>query len=87
MHLGKRTRKKIYEKKKEGSNCSKFPAPVELCWQNKKNFNLGIGITKVGNTYKHMIRKQRNLLDAKIRNALVKCFEEIKRLARSFPLF
>jgi hypothetical protein len=71
--------KKIYEKKKEGSNCSKFPAPVELCRQNKNIF-----ITKVDNI--NMIRKQRNLL-AKIRNALVKCFEEIKRLARSFPLF
>jgi hypothetical protein len=33
-----------------------------------------------------MIRKQRNILDAKMKNALVKCFEEIKRLARSFPL-
>jgi hypothetical protein len=28
-----------------------------------------------------MIRKQRNFLDAKRKNALVKCFEEIKRLA------
>jgi hypothetical protein len=35
-------------------------------------------ITKVGNI--HMIRKQRNLLDAKMKYALVKCFEEIKRL-------
>jgi hypothetical protein len=34
-----------------------------------------------------MIQKQRNLLDAKMKNALVKCFEEIKRLARPFPLF
>jgi hypothetical protein len=30
------------------------------------------------------IRKQRNLLDAKIKNALVKCSEELKRLARFF---
>jgi hypothetical protein len=34
-----------------------------------------------------MIRKQRNLLEAKMKNGVVKCFEEIKRLARSFPLF
>jgi hypothetical protein len=33
-----------------------------------------------------MIRKQRNLLDAKMKNALVKCFEEKKSLARSFHL-
>jgi hypothetical protein len=31
-----------------------------------------------------MIRKQRNLLEAKMKNALVKCFEEIKRLAPCF---
>jgi hypothetical protein len=31
-----------------------------------------------------MIRKQRNLLKAKMKNALVKCFEEIKRLALCF---
>jgi hypothetical protein len=30
------------------------------------------------------IRKQRNLLDAKMKNALVKCSEELKRLARFF---
>jgi hypothetical protein len=30
------------------------------------------------------IRKQRNLLDAKIKNALVKCSEELKRLAPFF---
>jgi hypothetical protein len=28
-----------------------------------------------------MIRKQRNLLDAKMKNTVVKCFDEIKRLA------
>jgi hypothetical protein len=28
-----------------------------------------------------MIRKQRNLLDAKMKNVLVKCLEGIKRLA------
>jgi hypothetical protein len=32
----------------------------------------------------NMIRKRRNLLEAKIKNALVKCFEEIKRLAPFF---
>jgi hypothetical protein len=31
-----------------------------------------------------MIRKQRNLLDAKMKNALVKFFEQIKRLAPFF---
>jgi hypothetical protein len=28
---------------------SKFPPPVELCWQNKNISKLGIVITKVGN--------------------------------------
>jgi hypothetical protein len=28
---------------------SKFPPPVELCWQNKNISKLGILITKVGN--------------------------------------
>jgi hypothetical protein len=28
---------------------SKFPPPVELCWQNKSISKLGILITKVGN--------------------------------------
>jgi hypothetical protein len=28
---------------------SKFPSPVELCWQNKIISKLGILITKVGN--------------------------------------
>jgi phage regulator Rha-like protein len=28
-----------------------------------------------------------NLLDVKMKNALVKCFEEIKQGFRSFPLF
>jgi hypothetical protein len=32
---------------------SKFPPPVELCWQNKNIFKLGILITKVGKFYKH----------------------------------
>jgi hypothetical protein len=31
-----------------------------------------------------MIRKQRNLLEAKMKNALVKCFQEIKSLAPCF---
>jgi hypothetical protein len=35
----------------------------------------------------NMILKHRNLLDTKMKNALVKCFEEIKGLARSFPVF
>jgi hypothetical protein len=39
---------------------------------------LGVVITKVGNI---IINKQRNLVDAKMKNALVKCFEEIKGLA------
>jgi hypothetical protein len=29
---------------------SKFPPPVELCWQNKNISKLGIVMTKVGNT-------------------------------------
>jgi hypothetical protein len=28
---------------------SKFPTPVELCWQNKNISNLGILVIKVGN--------------------------------------
>ena len=28
-----------------------------------------------------MVRKQRNLLDSKMKNALVKCFEQLKDLA------
>jgi hypothetical protein len=31
-----------------------------------------------------MIRKQRNLLEAKVKNTIVKCLEEIKRLAPFF---
>jgi hypothetical protein len=36
------------------------------------------------NDFINMIRKQRILLDAKMKNALVKCSEEIKRLAPFF---
>jgi hypothetical protein len=36
------------------------------------------------NYFINMIRKQSNLLEAKMKNALVKCFEEIKRLAPCF---
>jgi hypothetical protein len=32
----------------------------------------------------NVIRKQGNLLDAKMKNAVVKCLEGIKRLARFF---
>jgi hypothetical protein len=39
------------EMKAEAIVClnSKFPPPVELCWQNKNISKLGILITKVGN--------------------------------------
>jgi hypothetical protein len=66
---------------------SKFPTPVELIWQNKNISKVGIVITKVGNmcNFKHDSKtKQRNLLYAKMKNALVKCFEEIKRLGPFF---
>jgi hypothetical protein len=64
---------------------SKFPPPVELCWQIKNISKLGIVITSWQyNYFINMIRKQRNLLDAKMRNALVQCFEEVKRLAPFF---
>jgi hypothetical protein len=66
---------------------SKFAPPVELCWQNKNISKLGIVIIKVGNIpnyFINKIRKQRNLLDAKMKTAVVKCFKEIKRLTPFF---
>jgi hypothetical protein len=54
----------------------KFPPRVELYWQNKNISKLGIVITEVGNI--NVIRKQRNLLDTKMKNALVKCRRDKK---------
>jgi hypothetical protein len=50
----------------------KFPPRVE----NKNISKLGIVIAEVGNI--NMIRKQRNLLDTKMKNALVKCRRDKK---------
>jgi hypothetical protein len=59
----------------------KFPPPVEVCWQIKNTYFLIVDCYNQSWQYDYfinMIRKQHNLLDAKIKNALVKCFEEIK---------
>jgi hypothetical protein len=63
-------------------NYSKFPPPpVESCWQNKNISKPKLGIVNNQrwqyNYFINMIGKQLNLLDAKTKNALVKCFEEI----------